>query len=106
MIDDKMPIFICECCGNIIRAIAYEDSDVYICRICNSEMFKTCHYMNDKEYNDIFSDFKKTFEFKSKLFDTYVKNNENYKNEMHKKRLDEERKSFFQWTYGSDKILP
>ena len=35
MIDDKMPIFVCKRCGNIIRAIAYEEYDVYNCRICN-----------------------------------------------------------------------
>ncbi len=106
MIDDKMPLFVCRCCGNIIRAIAYEESDVYRCRICGAEMFKTEYFMNDSEYNEVFSDMHKCFELKGKIFNLHVMNSEQYSNEMHKKRLSEEQKSFNQWMYGFSEILP
>lgn len=106
MIDDKMPLFVCRCCGNIIRAIAYEESDVYRCRICNTEMYKTEYFMNDSEYNEVFSDLHKSFDLKEKIFNSYVVNSEQYSNEMHRKRLSEEQKSFNQWMYGYNEILP
>lgn len=106
MIDEKVPIFVCKCCGNIIRAIGYEESDIYNCRICGAEMFKTIYSMNDNEYNEIFSDSKRIFDFKSDVFSEYVQGNELYSNKMHKKRLDEEAKRFNEWMYGTSVILP
>lgn len=105
MIDEKMPIFVCKCCGNIIRAVAYEESDVYNCRICNSRMFRTEYNLNDGEYNSIISDVHKTFDFKSNIFNMYVQGNEQYSNEMHKKRLSEENRIFDRMMYGSSKKM-
>lgn len=106
MIDEKMPIYVCRCCGNIIRAVAFEDSDVYYCRICGSEMFRTKYSMNDREYNEIFSDMHKSFDLRNQIFDLYVQGNELYNNEMHKKRLKEEQESFNRRSYGFSEILP
>ncbi len=100
MIDDRMPVFVCKCCGNIIRAIAYEDCDVYNCRICNFVMSKTDVLLNDKEYNDIFSDPSAAFEFRKRIYSEYVEGNEFFDSSMSRKRLDEETKKFNKWMYG------
>lgn len=100
MIAEKTPVFVCQCCGNIIRSIAYEEEDVYSCRICGTEMKKTHILLSDSEYNSIFSDNNATFEFKSRIFTAYVQDNELYDNKMHKKRLEQEIKSFNKWMYG------
>ncbi len=100
MIDDKMPIFVCKRCGNIIRAIAYEEYDVYNCRICNFKMTKTSVWLNDSEYNAIVSDVGKSFDFRKKLYDDYVQGNEFFDGNMSRKRLDEEMRNFNRQMYG------
>ncbi len=106
MIDERVPFFVCKCCGSIIRAVAFEETDVYLCRICNAEMFRTSYTMNDLEYNSVFSDYKSSFDFRNRIFDEYVLGNELYSNEMHKKRLSEESESFNRWLYGYSGELP
>ena len=98
MIEERMPVFVCRCCGNIIRAVAFEECDIYKCR--DSEMIKTKYSLSDSEYDDIYSDSRKSFDFRSDIFSEYVQSNQFYDNSMHKKRLDEENKHFEKWVYG------
>ena len=100
MIEERMPVFVCRCCGNIIRAVAFEECDIYKCRICDFEMIKTKYSLSDSEYDDIYSDSRKSFDFRSDIFSEYVQGNQFYDNLMHKKRLDEENKHFEKWVYG------
>ncbi len=100
MIEEKMPVFVCKCCGNIIRAIAFEYCDVYTCRNCGIEMTKTVYALTDTEYNTIFADSRKSFDFRSTIFSEYVQGNDLYDNAMHKKRLDEGNKLLQKWIYG------
>ena len=103
MIDEKLPIFVCKSCGNIVRALAYEDTDVYKCRICKVELFKTKYSLSDDEYNKIFSDMHSSFDFRQMVYEEYVQGNELYNSEMNRKRLDEEQKLFEIWMYGESR---
>ena len=100
MIEEKMPVFVCKCCGNIIRSVAFEECDVYTCRFCNTEMTKTKFQLSDTEYNHIFSNSNMSFDFRSQIFSEYVQGNNLYDSLMHKKRLDEEKKNFESWMFG------
>ena len=100
MIDDKMPVFVCKRCGNIIRSVAYEENDMYNCRICNFEMTKTTVWLSDNEYNDILQDSVKSFGFRKKLYEDYVQGNEFFDGKMSRKRLDEEMRKFNHQMYG------
>ncbi len=100
MIEDKMPVFVCQQCGNIIRAVAYEELDIYNCRICGFEMTKTSVWLNDSEYNEILNNRKLLFDFRKNLYDDYVQGNEFFDGNMSRKRLDEEMRNFNQQMYG------
>ncbi len=100
MIDDKMPVFVCRRCGNIIRAVAYEEYDIYDCRICGFAMTKTSAWLNEHEYNDIFSDSSKAYEFRKGIYENYVEGNDCFDSAMNRKRLDEELSNFKHWMYG------
>ena len=77
MIDDKMPVFVCKRCGNIIRSVAYEENDVYNCRICNFEMTKgNKNIVSSIKFQDFYERVtpksrkdKKTFEFEISMSD-------------------------------------
>lgn len=70
---EEYPIFVCECCGYVIRAIAYNAADVYKCDFCDTVMTKTHYSLNEDEVELVLGMTRESVDFFDDVFLEYVK---------------------------------
>lgn len=76
--EEEYPIFVCECCGYVIRAFAYEESDVYICDFCGTEMTKTRYSLLEDEVPLVLGMTRESVDFLDDIFLEYVKESQKF----------------------------
>ncbi|MBQ8614310.1 MAG: hypothetical protein IJ416_08870 [Ruminiclostridium sp.] len=86
----EYPVFVCECCGKIVRAIAYEDGDIYHCPFCDTVMTRTEYSIYDSEYEMFFGHNREAEQFSDSVFQEYVKNSSKYDADKLSERLLED----------------
>lgn len=86
----ETPIFVCECCGKIIRVFIYEETDVYLCPFCRFVMTKTEYSIFDDEYDMFLGDDQEAVEFQRNVFIEYVKESPSFDTEKQRLRINDE----------------
>lgn len=87
---NETPIFVCECCGKIIRAFIYEETDIYLCPFCRFVMTKTEYGMYDDEHDMFFGNNQEAIEFQQNVFLEYVKESPSFDTEKQRLRICDE----------------
>lgn len=90
LMPSETPIYVCECCGKIVRAFVYEETDVYHCPFCRFVMTKTEYSIYDDEYYNYFGINAESTEFQQNVFLEYVKGNPNFDSEKKRLRICDE----------------
>lgn len=94
----ESPVYICECCGNLLRLLFGEDDDEVQCNFCGSFMTKTDRRLSDSEGYLMYYSSTDARIFQRDIFKKYVTNSERYDSKLHTQREIECRKmrhSFF-----------
>lgn len=86
------PVYICECCGNLLRLIFGEENDEIQCNFCGSFMTKTDRRLSDSEGYLMYYSTTDARIFQRDIFQKYVTNSERYDSKLHAQREIECRK--------------
>lgn len=86
LISPEAPVFVCECCGNLLRLIYCEEKDEIQCGFCGTMMTKTAYSLDDYEGSLMYLKTKEARLFQRDVFQKYVTHSKMYDEKLHKER--------------------
>lgn len=80
------PVYICECCGNLLRLLFCKGDEEVQCNFCGCFMTKTDRKLSDAEGYLMYYSTKDARVFQRDIFQKYVTNSERYDLKLHTQR--------------------
>lgn len=85
-IEEEYPVFVCECCGDVVRALAYDEQDTYKCDFCGTVMTKTKYSLLEEEVPLVLGITRESIEFFDDVFLEYVKDSPKFDSDKLRER--------------------